>query len=642
MNSENSVCLIESTDSLKVFNSSDVKLFDTSLNEKNADIQNEHLKQNQFDLNQSPESDIGSKDKNFKNGKIKFKNVIQFKKDVVIKKLLKTIDVMNQELNKRDELIMSMEKENFFLTANDTKNLSKLPSANEHEYYLVEISRNKQEVLNYKNENENLKKKIDFLEKQLEEKKDDDSNKSGSTKISESSDNSNKAYLKLKEENEELNELNSVLKVELEKLSKQIELIERRKSLEQEIGYKFDELVKQKNLLAEENRQLLNKVDVFREQMKLCLLHFEDDLIEVKKLHEKELIDLKTEFETEEVKSIEMIKSLREQMDDANLVIEKLDSERTYLVNALKSMEEDKEKIISDLENRLMIAENLPQNLESENETLKKKIDSLYELNLDQQKQLQKMFQDMESKSQSNEKLYSKKGDELKRLRQALNLSQEKLKFIQMKHESEIEELKKKHTEETDQLKFSNQQMTLRNGELSRSNGDMRKKIQNLESDLKSQVEKYNQIKQSNDFLLKQKKELKEESERTSLAHKKDTEKMEKMREEYLKKNESQKNSLDKMFEQIAKFQKEIEALIKRNGELETKLKNKNESYELFKRKYLDIKTFAKQELFPNNQNILKQQQEMAKLSENIQNFINGLINDLNINENLSDSIETN
>lgn len=31
--------------------------------------------------------------------KIKFKNVLQFKKDVVIKKLLKTIDVMNQELS---------------------------------------------------------------------------------------------------------------------------------------------------------------------------------------------------------------------------------------------------------------------------------------------------------------------------------------------------------------------------------------------------------------------------------------------------------------------------------------------------------------------------------------------------------------
>lgn len=290
----------------------------------------------------------------------------------------------------------------------------------------------------------------------------------------------------------------------------------------------------------------------------------------------------------------------------------------------------------------MVIAETGQQNFENENEKLRKKVDSLYELNLDQQKQIQKMFNDIESKSQSNEKICLKKGDELKRAKQALNLSQEKQKFYQIKHENEIEELKKKYSEEIDQLKFSNQQMTLRNGELSRSNGDMRKKIQNLENDLKSLNEKYSHIKQNNDFLMKQKKELKEENERVNMVHKKEAEKMEKIREEYLKKNESQKNSLDKMFEQISKFQKEIEALIKRNGELELKLKNRKESYEIYKKKYLEIKNFAKKELFPNNQSILKQQQEMAKLSQNIQNFINGLINDLNVNENLSDSFDKN
>ena len=35
-----------------------------------------------------------------------------YKKDVIIKKLLKTIDVMNKEINKRDELISCVEKEN--------------------------------------------------------------------------------------------------------------------------------------------------------------------------------------------------------------------------------------------------------------------------------------------------------------------------------------------------------------------------------------------------------------------------------------------------------------------------------------------------------------------------------------------------
>lgn len=301
-------------------------------------------------------------------------------------------------------------------------------------------------------------------------------------------------------------------------------------------------------------------------------------------------------------------------------------------------MQEEKEKIICDLEKRLINSEDLLQNYQSENDKLKKKIDSLYDLNLDQQKQIQKMLNDIESQSQSTEKLNLKKGDELKRLRQTLNLSQEKQKFYQMKYESEIEELKKKHIDEIDQLKFSNQQMTLRNGELSRCNGEMRKKIQNLENDLKTLNEKYNQIKQSNDFLMKQKKELKEENERINLAHKKDLEKIEKIKEEYLKKNESQKDSLDKMFQQISKFKNEIEALIKRNEDLESKLKENQEFHELYKRKYLDIKNFAKQELFPNNLNILKQQQEMAKLSQNIQNFINGLINDLSVNENISES----
>lgn len=51
--------------------------------------------------------------------------------------------------------------------------------------------------------------------------------------------------------------------------------------MEQEIGTKFDELVKQKEILTEENRQLRTKVDIFREEIKLCLVHFEDDLVKV-------------------------------------------------------------------------------------------------------------------------------------------------------------------------------------------------------------------------------------------------------------------------------------------------------------------------------------------------------------------------
>lgn len=101
MNSENYTCLNESTDSLRVLNSSDIKVIENSLVENIDGIQSGQIENNSdcVKISQSNE------EKCSKNSRVKFKNVIQFKKDVVIKKLLKTIDVMNQELSKIFRLI---------------------------------------------------------------------------------------------------------------------------------------------------------------------------------------------------------------------------------------------------------------------------------------------------------------------------------------------------------------------------------------------------------------------------------------------------------------------------------------------------------------------------------------------------------
>lgn len=101
---ENFSYLVESTDSLKVLNNSDIGIIETSLNEKKAGIQRDCLNTNHTGENQNEfgtfEANHNMEEKDSKNGRVKFKNVIQFKKDVVIKKLLKTIDVMNQELSR--------------------------------------------------------------------------------------------------------------------------------------------------------------------------------------------------------------------------------------------------------------------------------------------------------------------------------------------------------------------------------------------------------------------------------------------------------------------------------------------------------------------------------------------------------------
>ena len=45
--------------------------------------------------------------------KVKFKNVLDFKKDVIIRKLLKTIDLMNQELSKELRIFLKNVKFKF-------------------------------------------------------------------------------------------------------------------------------------------------------------------------------------------------------------------------------------------------------------------------------------------------------------------------------------------------------------------------------------------------------------------------------------------------------------------------------------------------------------------------------------------------
>lgn len=318
-------------------------------------------------------------------------------------------------------------------------------------------------------------------------------------------------------------------------------------------------------------------------------------------------------------------------------------SPRTFLVGKLKSTKEEKEVLQEELEKRTVKYEKKIETIGTENEKYKKNCESLYQVNFEQQKQIQKLFHDLESKNESNEKMSLKKCDELKRLRQALTLSNEKLKFQQVKYETEIEDLKKKQGKEVEILKFNNEQMTIRNGELSRSNGELRKKIQTIENELKELNEKFQQTKHTNEILIKQKKELKEENERILFDKKKEIDVLEKLRDEYLRKNNSQQSSIDQMLEKVSNFQNEIDALIKRNEELDEKLKRKNSMCDAYRKKNAEIKSYLKKALFQSENiprpSVQKQQHTDAmQLSQNIIfGFVNSFIKDLRL-----DSLEEN
>lgn len=207
------------------------------------------------------------------------------------------------------------------------------------------------------------------------------------------------------------------------------------------------------------------------------------------------------------------------------------------------------------------------------------------------------MFQELDEKKELTQKHAVKKSDEIKRLKQLLNLANEKIKYLEEKHSNIMENTRKKFNKDNEQLKFMNENNTIRNGELSRSNLEMRKKIHQLEIDLKDSNEKGFINKQNADLYLKQKKEIKEQSEKVINSLRDETQSLELKRDEYLKKYQQQQELVDNMLKQLSSFQVELDTLVTRNTQLDEKVKKANNLSESYKNKYYELKDFLKKEL---------------------------------------------
>ena len=151
-------------------------------------------------------------------------------------------------------------------------------------------------------------------------------------------------------------------------------------------------------------------------------------------------------------------------------------------------------------------SENNFDDLKSKYNEMKTKFDLISYENFEKQNKIQYLLKDAETKATNKKKCFTMKSDELKRVKQQLNLSQERVKYLQTKSETEIQLLKKQCAKEYNQLKISNEQTISNNAELSRSNGELRKKNKQFETDLKELNEKCFVNKQNADLFNRQRK----------------------------------------------------------------------------------------------------------------------------------------
>lgn len=349
-------------------------------------------------------------------------------------------------------------------------------------------------------------------------------------------------------------------------------------------------------------------------------------LFKAGKSYQEELQEAKkrlNELEALSKQRDEILEQYESEIKSANLLTEKFNEERLSLIKALNTIQEEKAVVVQQSAKQIASYESKLESLQLDYDSLNEKCTSLTKLSFEQQKQMQKMFFELDEKKDSNEKQAMKKTDEIRRLKQMLNLANEKIKYLQQKHSVDVENMRKKYLKENEQLKFSNESNTMRNGELSRANLEMRKKIQQLETDLKEANEKCFINKQNADSNSRQKKEQKEESDKLIANLRKEIESLEQIRDEYLKKSQLQQDSIEKMLKQLAGFQSELDVLVDRNSLLNDKLKKANSTSEAYKKKYYDLKDFLRKEVSKiklNEEKENKNYQESLLINQKHQN----------------------
>lgn len=124
------------------------------------------------------------------------------------------------------------------------------------------------------------------------------------------------------------------------------------------------------------------------------------------------------------------------------------------------------------------------------------------------------------------------------------------------------------------------------------------------------------------------KKDLKEEHDRITSDLQNQISALEKLRDEYLKKNAVQQKSVEEMLEQIRSFKVEFDNLVNRNTYLEDKIKQIIVQSEAYKEKYLEIKRSSKKQPVENQ---VESSTKFIGLD-----LIHDFVRDLRINERLT------
>ncbi|XP_060075980.1 coiled-coil domain-containing protein 150-like [Ylistrum balloti] len=344
------------------------------------------------------------------------------------------------------------------------------------------------------------------------------------------------------------------------------------------------DMMEQKNKLAYENGRLQSQVSQLTAQLDVLTgSHTEvsqyrkqsQDLQKKWDKAQKEISELKVRVHAQESQLMMSQGSLESRERDfleLRVAKDQAIREKERLLNQLHDLDQrDKPKV-----------EGLQKNLQDA-KTVNKEIGNTLEAVMSSHSQLQTVVEDLQvqlgKKDTQIAQLKISKNKKEEDWKMELRLFEERMENLREELRKEREKSYKKTSRDIAEIKKQNDNLQNRNMELVKTNTELRHKVTENESMVKDLKEKVADQKRKNDYLYRSKRDLEDNVDKVK-EMRSEIEDLERLRDEYMKRNHDQGEMINTFMNQIACLQSELRNLAQAQSQTSSLINQREEALE--------------------------------------------------------------
>ncbi|XP_033763087.1 coiled-coil domain-containing protein 150-like isoform X2 [Pecten maximus] len=412
------------------------------------------------------------------------------------------------------------------------------------------------------------------------------------------------------------------LQVENTTLLERVAGYETHKTASTKIEDTMKDMMEQKNKLAYDNGRLQSQVSQLTAQLDV-LSGSQTEISQYRKLNQelqkkfdkaqKEISELKVRVHAQESQLMMSQGSLESRERDfleLRVARDQAIREKERLLNQLHDLDQREKPQVEGLQKNLKDAK-----------SVNKEIGSTLEAVMSSHSQLQTVVEDLQiqlgKKDTQITQLKMNKNKKEEDWKMELRLFEERMENLREELRKEREKSYKKTSRDIAEIKKQNDNLQNRNMELVKTNTELRHKGTESEKSIKDLKEKVADQKRKNDYLHRSKRELEDNVDKVK-EMRSEIEDLERLRDEYMKRNHDQGDMINTFMNQIASLQSELRNLAQAQSQTNSLINQREEALEkerLYKedsrRKYKETKR-QKEEI----ERMRKQAEERLKMAQ--------------------------